>query len=653
MSDIIKKLLKSNSDTIEIASDLSIKELEKVITYASDKYYNSPNPVITDALYDILIDFLKMKDSKSKVLKNVGAKIKSKDKVKLDYWLGSMDKIKPPSNQLEIWSKKYKPAYNLSDKLDGISALLTYTHDKQIQMYTRGTAVEGMNISPLIKYLNLPNWQEVSTYCKKNKIKGIINLIAFRGELIIKESVFKKNWSKTLKNGRNSVAGLVNSKTINPDLARDTNLVIYEVIDPFYPIEKQLNIVKDIGFITVTNKTINELLTYDMLSKYLKERRTLSDYQIDGIIVTSTGKHERNIKGNPDYAFAFKDILEDQKAKTIVVSVEWNISKDGFIKPTILLEPIAIGGVEIKRVTGNNAKFIVDNKLGPGAHVEIIRSGDVIPKIQRVIKVAITGTGALPDMNYHWNKTKVDIILDNHEDSSNVLIKNIYYFFSKLETKGLGEKNVEKIVESGLDTIPKILAADKEIFLMVEGFGEKSAVNLVASIKKALSNVPLSKLMAASNKLGHGLGEERMKQVLTKYPNLMTCYKKWTKKEFIDKIKEINGWEEKTASLLVTNFGEFVKFYTLINKYIKVEEIKITKGEFTDKIVVFTGFRDKDLEANIEAQGGKIGSSVSKNTNYLIVKDQTVIDVPTDKVSKAISLGIKIITKEKLIKMFK
>jgi len=654
MANIIKKLLNSNDSSIDIASNLSVEELEKVLTYASDKYYNSPNSVINDALYDILIDFLKMKDPKSLILKNIGAKVKSKDKVKLDYWLGSMDKIKPPSNQLDIWSKKYKPPYNLSDKLDGVSALLTYTHNGQVNMYTRGTATEGMNITPLIKYLKLPTWNDVFIYCKKNNIKGTINLIAFRGELIIKESIFEKNWSKILKNGRNSVAGLVNSKTINPDLANDTDLVIYEVVDPFYPIEKQLKIVKDIGFITVTNKIINQnFLDFTLLSKYLKERRTKSEYQIDGIIVTSCGKHDRNIDGNPEYAFAFKDILEDQKAKTTVISIEWNISKDGLIKPTILLEPVTIGGVEIKRVTGNNAKFIMDNKLGPGAQIEIIRSGDVIPKVEKVIKVAKSGSGSLPDMNYYWNETKVDIILDNHKDSLNVLIKNIYYFFSKLETKGLGEKNVEKMVEAGLNTIPKILEANKEKFITVEGFGEKTAENLIESIKKALINVPLAKLMAASNKLGHGIGEERMKQVLAIYPNLMSDYKKWTKKEFIDKIKEINGWEEKTASLLVNNFGEFIKFYTSISKYITIEVIKKTKiinGEFTGKIVVFTGFRDKNLEEKIEAQGGKIGSTVSKNTDYLVVKEKSE---STDKITKAISLGIKIITKEKLSKMLK
>jgi len=147
-----------------------------------------------------------------------------------------------------------------------------------------------------------------------------------------------------------------------------------------------------------------------------------------------------------------------------------------------------------------------------------------------------------------------------------------------------------------------------------------------------------------------------MKQVLTVYPNLMTDYKKWSKKEFIEKLIEINGWEEKTSTLLVNNFDDFIKFYNSIQKYLTLEQVKtkkITSGEFSGKTVVMTGFRDKSMQDKIESQGGKIGSSVSKNTDILIVKDQSVIDDPTDKVTKAKELGIKIITKEKAEKMIK
>ena len=652
MSKLVKLLINPTNDPVNIASTFTNEELEQVIIYTADKYYNTDKPVISDSLYDILIDFLKIKNPKSDILKNIGAKVKSKNKVKLDYWLGSMDKIKPSTNQLSIWTKQYKPPYNLSDKLDGISALLVYNNDT-IKMFTRGTASEGMDISHLVKYLNLPDFETVNSYCKKNKIKGDINLIAFRGELIMKEETFNKNWSKKLKNGRNSIAGLVNSKNINPELANDTDLVIYEIIDPFYSVDKQFEIINNIGFKTVVNKNIDQELNYEFLSDYLNKRRNKSDYTIDGIIVTSIGNYDRNIDGNPDYAFAYKDILQDQIAKTTIESIEWNISKDGYIKPTLLLKPITIGGVEIKRTTGNNAKFIVDNILGPGAIIEIIRSGDVIPKVQKVIKIAISGKPDLPKGKWHWNETNVDIIIDD-QNNEDILVKNIYFFFSTLSAKGLGEQNVKKLINSGLDSILKIITATKDDFMKVEGFAEKSADNLVKSIQKSLDNVSLSKIMTGSNKIGHGIGEERIKQVLSVYPNLLIDYKKWETKEFIDKLKELNGWEIKTSSLFVSNFEEFVKFYNSIKKYIKLEPIKkINKGVFTDMIIVLTGFRDNELQTEIENQGGKIGGTISKNTNYLVVKDQSMIDDPTEKIKKAIGLNIKIITKDKLIKMLK
>jgi NAD-dependent DNA ligase len=651
MAELVKKLLNPAKDSLEIASNFSIDELETIIKYTTEKYYNTSKSVITDELYDILIDFLKLKSPKSIVLKTIGANVKSKNKVELDYWLGSMNKIKPGTTQLDIWINKFKSPYHLSDKLDGVSGLLIYRLNGTINLYTRGTATEGTDITPLIKYLHVPDFKTVAKYCATNNIKGELNLIAFRGELIMKESTFNKNWGDVFKNGRNTVAGLVNSKTINPEVASTTDFVLYEVVDPFYSIDKQFKILNDLGFIVAFNKKIDKDLTFELLSKYLQDRRAKSVYKIDGIIATSFTNQERNTKANPLYAFAFKDILEDQIAKTEVISVEWNISKDGFIIPTILLNPINIGGVEIKRTTGFNAKFIVDNVIGPGSMLEIIRSGDVIPKVHKVLKPSKSGKPDMPKGKWHWNETKVDIQLDDVITNMQVLIRNIFYFFSNLDTKGLGMKTVEKLVDAGLDTVKKIISADEKDFLKVEGFAIKSAENLVESIKQVLTNVPLYKLMAASNKLGPGIGEERVKQIVTLYPNIITDYKKWSDDDFIKKIKAINGWEEKTASLLVSNFNTFVIFYDSIKKYITLEPITKSTGKFTDKIVVFTGFRDKDLQLQIEKQGGKIGSSISKNTDFLIIVDQSVLDKQTDKIIKAQELNIKIITKDQLIKL--
>jgi DNA ligase (NAD+) len=652
MSEIAKKL-NNTHDIITTIDNLDIKALEDIITYAADKYYNTMKSVISDSIYDMLIDFLKLKSPKSKVLKNIGAKIKSKDKVSLDYHLGSMDKIKPPSNQLEKWINQYTPPYILTDKVDGISALLVYKKNNNIKMYTRGTSTEGLDISHLIKYLNnIPDIDTVTKYCKKKNIIATHkdNIIAFRGELIIKEKVFNDNWAKEFKNARNTVAGLVNSKSINPQLASDTDLVLYEVVDPYYSMTQQLEIIKDLNFNCVYSKTINKELTFELLSEYFKKRRTISEYMNDGIIVTNDENHKRNTSGNPSYAFAFKDILEDQKAKTKVKSIEWNISKDGYLIPTLLLEPVIISGVEIKRVTGHNAKYVVDNKLGNGAEIELIRSGDVIPYINKVLKA---GKIQLPEGKWSWSSTKVDIILDSL-DNTDILKKNLYFFFSTLDTKGLGEKVIDKLYQAKFNTVPKILDLTKEKLVKaeIESFKEKTIDNILKAIKKAVTDVMLAKIMAGSNKLGHGLGFERMKQILSNYPNIIDEYTKWTKEEFIENIKDIDGWDTKTAILFVNNFNDFVDFYNSIKKYITIKKtIKIKTTKITNMTFVFSSFRDKELQETIETMGGKVNSSISKNTDYLVVKDDLVLENKTEKIKKADALGVKIITRINLVKL--
>ena len=146
------------------------------------------------------------------------------------------------------------------------------------------------------------------------------------------------------------------------------------------------------------------------------------------------------------------------------------------------------------------------------------------------------------------------------------------------------------------------------------------------------------------------MGKERSKLVLEKYPNIMKDYKKWDEDTFVDKIKEIPGWEEKTSRQFATNFEDFVKFYEKIKKYVKIKdetkENKNIKSEYTGKTIVISGFRDKELQEKLESHGAKISTSVSKNTDILIVKDQSTVDDNTGKVKKAKELNIIIKTKD-------
>jgi DNA ligase (NAD+) len=646
------KLLKK--DPFEYANNLSVEELEKIINYTAEKYYTFEKPVISDAVYDMLIDFLKLKNPKSKVLKNIGSKNKKRKYIDLPYYLGSMEKIKPPSKKLKSWLDDNKAPFYLSDKLDGISALLVYFKDDSIKLYTRGNAEEGLDISNLLKYLEkIPTSDEIRKYLSKAKLKSSKNLIAFRGELILPQKTFNKNWNTKFKNARNAVSGLVVSKIPNPQLAKDTRFVIYEVVDPELEINKQYQVIRELKFNIVHHKVTKKTIDFQYLSEYFKKRRKEAKYEVDGVIVNNNKKNKRSnltTKGNPKYAFAFKDILEDQMAETKVLEIEWKVSKDGYIKPVLILKPVEVGGVTIKRVTAINARYVVDNKLGKGAVIKLIRSGDVIPKIIDIIKPA--KKAELPEGNWHWNETKVDIICDDCNMDS-VRIKEIHYFFKTLETKGLGLKVVEKLFNNKLTTIEKILSASKKDFLNMEGVKEKSADNLKKALSGSLNNVTLIQIMSASNKFGHGLGKRKMGPILEKYPDLLTIYKKWDNDTFINNVKEIPGWDTKTAKQFVDSFPKFITFYNTIKKFIKFKkEIKVKKSKWNNVIVVSSGFKPNgDLAELLKKLGIKTGSSVSKNTDYLIVKDKDTIKENTGKVKKASDLNIKIVTKDKFVKL--
>ena len=641
LKDTIKNIKINVFETIE---KMSIEDLVNIINITTDYYYKKES-LIDDNTFDILVDYLRIKDPKNKLLKQIGTSKISKDDVELPYFLGSMDKLRPyidgEVKKFKKWINKYNKSYYLSDKLDGISALIVYNFDNTIKMYTRGSAIMGKDISKLIKYFkNIPTIEEIKLFCKLNKIQGKKCYLAFRGELVMTQEVFNKRWSKEKKNIRNTVGGLVNSKRINPKLARDTRFVCYNILDPNAIIKKQYEIIEKLKLYCVHYRN-TDIINMNLLSKYLIKRKEKSKYDIDGIIVTNNDLHTQNVDANPEYAFAFKDMLENQKVFAIVKDVEWNVSKDKRIKPVVIINKVNIGGVDITRVTGNNARFIKDNGIGKDTKIEIIRSGDVIPKIVNIIKKT---KPLFPNMEYEWDKNNVEIkiIGDNLMD---VNIKNIYYFFSQLETKGMGERIVRKLYENKINSIEKILKIKKELLLDIEGFKEKSADNLVKSIKIAVNNKTLAEIMNASNKLGDGMGIERMKIITSTYPSILS--NKWNKKQFIEKIKDIDGFDDITANIFVSNFKLFLEFYNNIKKFISIKEKKRKKnGKYKDKKIVISGFRNKDIVSYIENEGGIITNNVSKNTDLLVIKDKSVMD--TSKILKATELGIKILTKDKI-----
>ena len=630
---LIKQLKLDLGKTIK---KMTINDFSRVIKYANEKYHSGNKPVLSDEVYDIIKETLEKKDPANIVLQEVGAPIKGK-KVKLPYQLGSMDKIKPDTNVVDRWKKKYTGPYVISDKLDGISALYVEKRNGSKitkNLYTRGNGTYGQDISSLLKYLDISS--NILTKIDKNEI-------SIRGELILSKKNFKK-YEKDFSNARNTVAGIANSKTIKrPDIAKLISFVSYEIIMPVMKPSDQMLMLNKLGLNTVVNHKTNKI-SNEILSTILQKNRDNSQYEIDGIIVTNDDIYKRVVSGNPKHAFAFKMVLSGQMAEVKVIDVEWSPSKHGLLKPRVIIETVNLGGVNIRCATGYNGKYIVDNKIGPGTIVKIIRSGDVIPKIIEIIK---STKAKMPLSKYIWNKSKVDIILDDFENSSIVNIKIIVNFMKKLDINYISDGLVKKLYENGLNTLKKILTASINQFLEIEGIKIRMAKKIYYEIHHKIENVPLEVLMGASNMFGIGFGRKKCKFILDKYPNILELK---GGNALVEKLEKIDGLANITAKKFVValpKFKQFLNEHSGVITY-KVNKVKkIISGKLSGYVYVFTGFRDKELEKKIESLGGEISNTVSKNKNIIVVKKN--IDSPkSSKENKAIKLGKKIITLSEL-----
>jgi len=545
-----------------------------------------------------------------------------------------MDKIKPDTDALVKWTKKYKGPYVISCKVDGVSGLYT-TEGPEPKLYTRGDGITGQDVSHIIPYLKLPT--------QKN--------ITIRGEFIITKALFQSKYANTFANPRNFVAGVINKKTIDADKYRDLSFVIYEVIEPRLKPSEQLKFLatlekeKDIEII---KREILPLVKNELLSDLLIQWRADYAYEIDGLICMNDAVYPRPT-GNPDYAFAFKMVLSDQVAESLVVDVIWTPSKDGYLKPRVQIDPITLGGVTIEYATGFNASFIHDNKIGVGALIRLIRSGDVIPHITEVIQPA--SAPLMPDpATYEWNDTHVDIVLIDKADNHVVKEKNITGFFINIGVDGLASGNVRRIMHAGYDTIPKIIAMTKDQLLAVEGFQEKMAQKIHFGIYSKLQEVALPELMHATNIFGRGFGTKKLASILNELPTILQTSNDNDK---VKLITNVPGMAKTTAVKFVDNIDEFLEFMKeakLTDKlHYTPHAVVATSHPLYQKKYVMTGFRDKDLIAQLDAVGAEQATSVSKNTFVVIVKD---LSESTGKVDEARKLNIPIMTSIMVMEKF-
>lgn len=625
---------KSNFD------DYEINDLVGILTECDVNYdQEESESYLTDAQYDSIRAYLQSADPMNTYLFSVGSDIRG-GKIPLPVPLGSLDQVY--IGGLEEWVTKKgvkDEVITITDKLDGMSGLLIYNSAGDLQIgYSRGDGVEGADLTRhLDKMASVPNHIEMG---------GAM----VRGEFIIKKANFPKAKAKLksrskreYKNPRNMVSGQMNSKSIPDDVIVYIDFVAYDVITDGHAKDVQLELLEDNGFLTpnfymLYGKQLNDSDLADLLN----DRRDNSVYELDGVVCDINANKFRKVrptadKLNPVYAMKYKVADAANYAETKVIEVEWNESKHGYLKPRLKLEPVELMGVTVQHTTGYNAQYIYDNNIGPGTILAISRNGDVVPNPLRVIKAT---TAQMPNVAYDWNDTNVDIVAVG-STSEEAIIQQVIDFFASVDAPSVREGTVRKMFEyheyNGFtNAVIKMLGYTEKQWVMVIG---KNGQKIYAGLQKVFTNIPLYVLMGSTTFFGRGLGKRKFKKLEIAFGTQRLMEWEFTTAD----VRSVEGFQDKTILKILDGMDKWHEFYNLLPEYVTIASMETKKDGATldGQKFCFTGFRDKQLQEQVEAAGGTVGSSVSGNTNYLVAKDPTS---NSGKVKAAKDKGVTVIS---------
>lgn len=591
------------NDPINKGFDVEPDKLEEILLESRRKYFVGEEPDFSDKSYDTLVTILNEVKPDNQISKTIGWR--SKDT--LPFYAGSLNKVfENDIDKFTKWIKKFTGPYVITPKFDGLSGIFYVKNGKQL-LFTRGDGLTGTNISHRIPFISGIPYETAFDY-------------AIRGELILSKTSFK-NYFKGEKNPRSSVAGMINRKSVDNKL-KYIEFVPYELIS--YKGSDRIKPSAQFELMTeLTTNVIKPKLTATIsVEKLLRMFNSLTeklDYVIDGIVITNDKSYERK-EENPKHSIAFKPVIFESKIST-VKSIEWNVSRWKTIIPTIIIEPVQLDGTEVNRVTGNNAKHMINKKIGVGSKVEVIKSGAIIPKIIKVIKEVDV---VLPDIPHKWDETGTHIVANENSNEEN--IKAITYFYTTIGAKGISAGLIKRLYENDYKTIQSIKNISEIELLQIDGFKDKSARNFIETRDSALNNATLDQIMVGSSCFGKSIGIRKLKL-------LFDANVKLDKDTTESDLTNVKGIGPSNAKVILEGIIPFNTFYQSLN----INAKKVKKTVTSDKVVLFTGFRDKEIEQEYINNGYTIASSLTKKTTLVLYKGDK-----TAKVNKAIENGIEV-----------
>ena len=673
--------MKKNNKKKEILKRL--KDLSEIINNHNIHYHAEDNPIISDKEYDeYVIENNKLEKKYPELVlinsPNILVGSKSLEKFKKSTHINPMLSLGNAFNEKDIKDfliriRKFlntdalkKIFFIAEPKIDGLSLNLLYKKGQLITASTRGDGYIGEDVTR-----NIKNIVDIPEKLNSNFVPKIIEI---RGEVFLNKNDFL-NLNKNLKNEekfsnpRNAAAGSLRQLDPSVTLKRPLNFIAHGIGFSDKKYNNIENFYEDLKIWKIpTSSYLKKVDSIENILKFYKEiekKRSSLNYDIDGVVykINDYLMHKRLgfIGKNPRWAIALK--FSAEKAITKIIDIDLQVGRTGAITPVARLESVNIGGVLVSNASLHNFDEIKKKDIRINDFIEIQRAGDVIPQIVKVAKKSkirkdlFLSPKLCPVCKGKTIKEKGEVILRciNSNNCEAQIIGQLIHFVSKksINIDGFGEKQVKQLYDmnivKNIDDIYKIYI-HKNIIIKMEGWGNQSYDNLHQSIEKS-KKIKLEKFIFS---LGIRYVGETISRLLAKeFINMNNLI---SSSQNIDKLSLINGLGPKAITSLAIYFKNNQNLKSIQN-LMNILDIKNFKKSnknnfFSDKIIVFTGTLKKLSrdEAKYLAQenGAKIASTISKNTDYLIIGEKT-----GSKLKKAEELKISILTEDEWINKIK
>ncbi|MFA8342011.1 MAG: NAD-dependent DNA ligase LigA [Rhodothermaceae bacterium] len=556
-------------------------------------------------------------------------------------------------------------------KIDGVSISLNYENYELKTAVTRGDGVSGEEITNNIRTIkNVP----LSIVKEKREVLPV-DSFEVRGEIFLPLEGFRelnkereKKGEKLFANPRNSTAGSIKLIDSREVAKRPLDIFLYYLIESEEKTKSQsdnLRIISELGFKVNTNyrlcKSINEVIEY---CNNWELKRDELPYEIDGVVIKVNNVKQQKILGSiaksPRWATSFK--FKAKQAKTKLHKIKWQVGRTGAVTPVAELEPVFLAGSTISRATLHNTDEIERKDIREGDYVLIEKGGDVIPKVVAVVtsereegieKLVIPDACPECESVLYKPEGEVAIYCENPECPAQVK-GQLQHFVSRgaMDIEGLGESLVDLFVEQNfIKTFADIydLHERKEELIEIERLGQKSVENLLTAIEKSKEK-PFDKVLFALGIRYIGAGSARkLAEHFRSVESLIEA-----DSEQIENVPDIGP----SISESVQRFFADDKNKMLIEKLknaglnFKLEEATDSTNILADKTFVITGtlteYTRDEAKEKIMKNGGKVSSSISKKTDYLLAGEKA-----GSKLDKANKLGVKIISEIELEELLK